>query len=152
MAAGGRLGTLPSAEDVPSLAELARWSSPQPAEPIMATMRQYENSAAATVLNYRPPTVRALSRRLVFRSMSAAYPQGRFSGWVSARMGLLRNGPQAQKTRPVESAGLSSDRGVSFGPSAIGKRLFPRAKALIFVRTLKNPDSGAAFEFGSGLL
>jgi hypothetical protein len=67
-------------------------------------------------------------------------------------MGLLRNGPQAQKTRPVESAGLSSDRGVSFGPSAIGKRLFPRAKALIFVRTLKNPDSGAAFEFGSGLL
>ena len=34
----GRLGTLPSAEDVPSLAELARWSSPQPAEPIMATM------------------------------------------------------------------------------------------------------------------
>jgi hypothetical protein len=28
----GRLGTLPSAEDVPSLAELARWSSPQPAD------------------------------------------------------------------------------------------------------------------------
>jgi hypothetical protein len=28
----GRLGTLPSAEDVPSLADLVRWSSPQPAE------------------------------------------------------------------------------------------------------------------------
>ena len=28
----GRLGTLPSAEDVPSLADLVRWSSPEPAE------------------------------------------------------------------------------------------------------------------------
>src|ERR1700722_19121979 len=50
----GRLGTLPSAEDVPSLAELARWSSPQPAEPIMAKMRPVGCSAPATAPNYRP--------------------------------------------------------------------------------------------------
>jgi len=48
----GRLGTLPSAEDVPSLAEMARWSSPQPAEPIMATLWSKGYSAAATVLNH----------------------------------------------------------------------------------------------------
>ena len=124
----GRLGTLPSAEDVPSLAELARWSSPQPAEPIMATMRQYENSAAATVLNYRPPTVSALSRRLVFHTMSAAYPQGRFSGCVSARMGLLRNGPQAQRTCRIESAGPSSDRGVSFWTVRDRQEAIPSSK------------------------
>jgi hypothetical protein len=34
----GRLGTQAAAWSMPSLAELARWSSPQPAEPIMATM------------------------------------------------------------------------------------------------------------------
>jgi hypothetical protein len=45
--------TLPSAEDVPSLAELARWSSPQPAEPIMATLWPMGYSAAATLSNYR---------------------------------------------------------------------------------------------------
>jgi hypothetical protein len=56
--------------------------------------------------------------RLVFRSLSTAYPQGRFSGCVSVYMGLLSNRSQAQKnprveTR-VETTGQSSDRAVTF--------------------------------------
>jgi hypothetical protein len=62
---------------------------------------------------------------LVVSSISTASPQGRFSGFVSVHTSLLRNRPQAEKTRRVESAGLSSDRSVSFGPSAIGKKAIP---------------------------
>jgi hypothetical protein len=58
-------------------------------------------------------------------SISTAYPQGRFSGCVSGNMGLLRNrSHKHKKNRRVESAGLSSDRGVNFGPATIDERLF----------------------------
>jgi hypothetical protein len=43
-----------AAWSVPSLAELARWSSPQPAEPIMATMWLPSYSADATVPDNLP--------------------------------------------------------------------------------------------------
>jgi hypothetical protein len=54
------------------------------------------------------------SAGIVFRSISTAYPQGRFSGCVSVHMGLLRNRSQAQKTRRFEAAGLSLDRSCEF--------------------------------------
>jgi hypothetical protein len=133
--ASGRLGTLPSAEDVPSLAELARWSSPQPAEPIMATMWPGRYSAAATVPNYRPQgrePARAFCSATFHGLLSAAYPQhthsiptGPILGMREWQHGLAAQPfTQAQKTRRVESAGLSSDRGVNFGPATIDKRLF----------------------------
>jgi hypothetical protein len=97
----GRLGTLPSAEDVPSLAELARWSSPQPAEPIMATMWPVRYSAPATPLNYRSfrrtsPAALLSNARLVLHSI----PTGPILGMRERPHGLAAQpSTQAQKTR-----------------------------------------------------
>jgi hypothetical protein len=44
---------MPPAEGVPSLAKPARWPRPAGPKSTMATMRSGENSADATVANYR---------------------------------------------------------------------------------------------------
>jgi hypothetical protein len=49
-----RLGTLPSAEDVPSLAELGRWSSPNRLNQSWQQCGLVGYSAPATLPNYRP--------------------------------------------------------------------------------------------------
>jgi hypothetical protein len=49
-----RLGTLPSAEDVPSLAEMGRWSSPNRLNQSWQQCGPVGYSAPATLPNYRP--------------------------------------------------------------------------------------------------
>src|ERR1700722_16252016 len=97
------------AEGVPSLVTPGCWSIP--------TGTNHGNNAAkmgkhgsnsfelstSGMKNHNRAMARAFARqrfRLVFRRISTAYPQGRFSGCVSVYMGLLRNRSQAQKNPP----------------------------------------------------
>jgi hypothetical protein len=113
----GRLGTLPSAEDVPSLAELARWSSPQPAVPIMATMWSIRYSAAATLSNYRSlgwtsPAALLSNVRLVLRSI---LPTGPIL-WMRERPHGLAAQPSTARSPPVIRRGSRQNRPRPGGP------------------------------------
>lgn len=121
----GRLGTLPSAEDVPSLAELARWSSPQPAEPIMATMRPKRNSAAATLSNYRLPAGGAFLPTACFPQHIHRIPTVPILGMPERSHGLAAQPFTGTKNPPTDGlidnliASRQQDRSV--GETAIGR-------------------------------